>query len=181
MIRQTRAVEALDAKLDLVLALLRPTPEPSTIALLAIVEVERAGPQGSHRERPLIMAEKESIGKAQAKTLNVKNGFSINGVAVTASAADLNVITGASGAGSGKSQGGFATITGTGTVVSTLATITSVVAVLGADAALTGTYVTATKSGLTITLKVWKPTSNADPTPIASTTAVQVNWIATGT
>ena len=126
---------------------------------------------------------REHAGKIFAKKIYVgeDGGLTINGTAVTATAADLNTVAGASAESATKIQGGFATITGSGTVTSTLATLSSVVAVLGADAALTGTYVTATKSGLTITLKVWKPTSNADPTPIASTTAVQVNWIATGT
>jgi hypothetical protein len=54
------------------------------------------------------------------------------------------------------------------------------VASLDANAALTGEFVTCTFSGGTLTIAVWKPTGSGDVTPIASTTAVNVGWIAFG-
>ncbi len=84
---------------------------------------------------------------------------------------------------------GVATITGSGTVVTGLTTVVSVTATMQNDASLTnGTGTTATvgdQAGTpaagSVILKVWKPTSSADGTPIASAVAVQVNWIAVGT
>ena len=104
-----------------------------------------------------------------------------NGIAVDASGginyvdADGEVITGP-----GATVSGTKSVTGTGTVASGLTTITSVVATLKSDAALTGNSVTATWSGGTVTLKVWKPTSSSDCTPIASTAAKDVSYIITG-
>lgn len=83
---------------------------------------------------------------------------------------------------------GVAAITGSGDVVTGLASVVAIVANLQEDASLTnGNAVTATigdQAGTpaagSVTLKVWKPTSNSDPTPIASAAAVHVNWIALG-
>jgi hypothetical protein len=79
-----------------------------------------------------------------------------------------------------KIVGGVAAITGTGTVTHGLTTVTAVVVSLKDDVALTGDTVSATWSGTTVTLKVWKRTSSADCTPIAATAAKNVNWIAYG-
>ncbi len=97
------------------------------------------------------MAEKERIGRAQAKTLVV------GGVVVP------------------KVAGGQATVTGT--AVATPAgfkAITSVVATIGQADAAAGETVTAAWSGTTITFSVWK----SDFT--ASTTPTVVNWVAIG-
>lgn len=107
------------------------------------------------------MAERERLGKTSARTLNATS-LKVGGVAVP------------------PAVGGIATITGSGTVTAALNSITAVTATLGANAALAGTYVTASFSGLTITLKVWKPTATGDCTPIASTAALAVQWIAIG-
>lgn len=80
----------------------------------------------------------------------------------------------------GSAVGGQVSVTGTATVAPTLNAIVSVVATLGAAAALTGSIVEATWSGLTITLTVTEPTSSSNPTPVASTTPTLVNWIAVG-
>lgn len=127
------------------------------------------------------MAEKERGGKHIDKTLNVTGTFKLASVQVTASAADLNTLTGASVEAATKTQGGTVSITGTGTVASTLATITSVVACLGVNSSANANEVTATWSGQTITFAVWKPTSNSNPVPIASTTATAVNYVVVGT
>lgn len=83
---------------------------------------------------------------------------------------------------------GVASITGSGDVVTGLTTVVAVVATLQSDAALTGHLVTATigdQAGTpaagSVTVKVWKPTSAGDCTPIASVAAKSVNWIAVGT
>jgi len=80
---------------------------------------------------------------------------------------------------------GSSSITGAtgGDITTSLATVVAVCANLGEDADLTASMVTAALGGTAghITLKVWKPTSNADPTPILSTNAKTVNWIAIGT
>lgn len=87
-----------------------------------------------------------------------------------------------------RSASGVASVTGSGDVATGLTTVVAVVATLQDDAALTGSMVTATvgdQAGApakgSVTLKVWKPTSSADPTPIAATAAKSVNWIAFGT
>lgn len=92
-------------------------------------------------------------------------------------------------AGGYKLARGVATITGSGTVVTGLATVVSIVATLAADASLTnGIAVTASigdQAGApaagSVNIKVWKSTGSGDVTPIASTAAVGVNWIAVGT
>ena len=79
-----------------------------------------------------------------------------------------------------KVAGGKATITGTGAVSSGLAKITSATTCLGQDSSLAAMRVTATWNGSTITFKVTKPTSSTDGTPIPSTAATVINWIAFG-
>jgi hypothetical protein len=87
-----------------------------------------------------------------------------------------------------RTASGVASVTGTGDVATGLTTVVAVVATLQDDAALTGSITTATvgdQAGTpakgSVTLKVWKPTSSTDPTPIASSAAKSVNWIAVGT
>lgn len=84
---------------------------------------------------------------------------------------------------------GVANITGSGTVVTGLATVVSVQATMVEDSSLTnGTTVTATignQAGTppagSVILKVWKPTSSVDATPIPGAAAVNLNWLAVGT
>lgn len=83
---------------------------------------------------------------------------------------------------------GVASITGSGDVVTGLKTVVAVVASPADDASLTAaTTVTATigdQAGTPaagkVTLKAWVPTSNSNPTPTASGSAVSINWIALG-
>jgi hypothetical protein len=76
---------------------------------------------------------------------------------------------------------GVSAITGTGTVSHGLATVVAVMATLKDDVSLAGNEVSAAVSGTTVTLKVWKPTSNTDCTPIAATAAKNVHWLVIGT
>lgn len=79
--------------------------------------------------------------------------------------------------------GTLSVASGSGTVLAAahgLTTITSVVACLGTDANIDANDVTATWSGTTVTIKVWKPTSVSNPTPIAATVTKAVNYIITG-
>jgi len=83
---------------------------------------------------------------------------------------------------------GVTNVTGTATVATGLTTVTSVVACLSADAALTGTMVSATigdQAGApaagSVILSVFQPTATNNATPTASSTATAVNWIAIGT
>lgn len=134
------------------------------------------------------MAERERLGKASAQSLNVINEFYLGGVQVTATAAQLNaagsneVANGVVGIASGyKIARGVSSITGTGVVASGLTTIVSVVAVLKDNPSLNATLVSATFSGANITLNVWAPTSSSNCTPVASSTATNIEWIAIGT
>jgi hypothetical protein len=100
------------------------------------------------------MAEKERIGRTLAKSL------SVGGVAFPKVAA------------------GSLSVTGTGSVTAPagFTAITAVLATLGTDAALTGLTVSYVSTGLTVTLKVWKPTASGDATPIAATAAKTVSY-----
>jgi predicted secreted Zn-dependent protease len=76
-----------------------------------------------------------------------------------------------------KVQAGNQSVTGTGSVTVTgMTTISAVLVTLGTDAALTGLFVTYAITGLTVTLKVWKPTASGDCTPIAATAAKTVSY-----
>ena len=105
-----------------------------------------------------------------------------NGVAVDASAgyqftdSDGNVISGSGGA----YVAGTAAVTGTEAVDSGLTAITAVVATLKDDPTVNANAVTATWTGGTVTLKVWKPTAVDDCTPIASSTETDVSYIIIG-
>jgi hypothetical protein len=113
------------------------------------------------------MAQKERLGKVNAKTLAL-NGTSLGSVV--------------QGAASGyKVARGVASITGTGTVTHGLASVVAVVVSLKDDPALTATLASATWTGTTVTVKVWKPTASGDCTPIAATAAKNVNWLVIGT
>jgi hypothetical protein len=110
----------------------------------------------------------------------------LNGTEVTATAAQLNAAGGVSNAVAGAASGykiarGVASITGTGTVTHGLTTVVAVLATLKDDASINGNGVSAAVSGTTVTLKVWKPTSSADCTPIAATAAKNVHWLVIGT
>lgn len=76
---------------------------------------------------------------------------------------------------------GVAAVTGTGTVAHGLTAVVAVFAVMKDDASINAAWATAAVSGTTVTLKVWKPTSVSNPTPIASTTATNVHWLVIGT
>jgi hypothetical protein len=64
-----------------------------------------------------------------------------------------------------------------------LSAVSNVVASLASDASINGNVVTATAAGGAghITVKVWKPTSSGDCTPILATVAKTVRWVAIGT
>jgi len=78
---------------------------------------------------------------------------------------------------------GETVVTGTADIATGLTTVVQAVACLEADPSLNAHLVSVADSGVggNITLKVWKPTGAADCTPIASTTATSVRWIAVGT
>lgn len=80
---------------------------------------------------------------------------------------------------------GSTTVTGSklAIAVSGLSTITGVVASLDTGSGAVNEWVSASPSTTrgAIDIYVWKPTGVADTTPIASTTARLVRWIATGT
>lgn len=80
---------------------------------------------------------------------------------------------------------GVTSVTGAtaGDITTGLATVIAVVAVIGADASLAADRVTSLPGGTAghITVKVWKPTAAGDCTPILSTAATNVNWVAVGT
>ena len=109
------------------------------------------------------------------RNLTVKN-LTVTG-SMTGPASGLTSSPAASGP---KSAGGKTSITGSGIVASGLTAITAVVVCLGQDASLAAIGATATWSGTNITIKVTRPTSNLDCTPVASTAATVVNWIAIG-
>lgn len=126
-------------------------------------------------------------GIERVPALDVRRLF-LNDVEVTATAAQLNaagsneVVNPIVGVAAGyKIARGVSSITGTGVVASGLTTIVVVVAVLKDNPSLNATLVSATFTGANITLNVWKPTATGDCTPIASTTATNVEWIAIGT
>jgi hypothetical protein len=112
----------------------------------------------------------------------------LNGTEVTATAAQLNsaassgVANAVAGAAAGyKIARGVTAITGTGTVAHGLTTVVAVLATLKDDISINGNEVSAAFTGTTVTLKVWKPTSSADCTPIAATAAKNVSWLVIGT
>jgi hypothetical protein len=110
---------------------------------------------------------------ASAAELNILDG-------VTRTAAQINLL--AQGVAAGyKVARGVGAVTGTLVVASGLTTIIAVVATLKTDPAVTAQWCSATWSGTDITLKTWKPTAVDDATPIAGTTAADVNWVAIGT
>lgn len=106
---------------------------------------------------------KERIGKLFVKKLIVQSAETLGGSPITPT-----------------DPGGVVAITGTGTVTTVLNTITSVQATLKDNPSIAAFLVSATWSGQTITLNVWKPTSSSNPTPIAATAAANVQWSAFG-
>jgi hypothetical protein len=80
---------------------------------------------------------------------------------------------------------GLTSITGAtgGDIDTGLSAVSNVVASLASDASIDANVVTGTAGGGAghITLKVWKPTSSGDCTPILATVAKTVRWIAIGT
>lgn len=125
---------------------------------------------------------REHNGHIFTKKLDVGESLAIAGTPITATAADINTLAGAAAEGAQtKLQGGTLAVTGTGTVTVTLATLTSAVASLQTAESINGDTVSVAWTGLVITFSVWKPTSTTNPTPIASTTATTVNWMALGT
>lgn len=126
-------------------------------------------------------------GIERVPALDVRRLF-LNDVEVTATAAQLNaagsneVANPVVGTAAGfKIARGVSSITGSGVVASGLTTIVAVVATLKDDPSLNAHLASATFTGANITLKVWKPTASGDCTPIASTTATNVEWVAIGT
>jgi len=76
--------------------------------------------------------------------------------------------------------GGSITVTGTATLVTGLTNITSIQLELLVNASSTAFTATASISGGTVTISVWQHTSNSNPTPILSSTATPVSWLAFG-
>ena len=78
---------------------------------------------------------------------------------------------------------GGSSVTGSLEVATGLKTVVQAVACLKDNPSLTGAWASVADSATVgnILLKVWKPTSAADCTPIAATVAVNVRWIAIGT
>jgi len=134
--------------------------------------------------------------------LNVQKKFSIGGVEVTASAAELNALDGMTktaaelnkqieGASAGYkiARGVHTTVAASDTVVTGLATVVAVVATLESDPVLDPIMVTASignqsnaPAAGSVYIKTWQPTAANDVTPIAATTfGKKVNWIAIGT
>jgi len=104
-----------------------------------------------------------------------------NGTKITVSATAINNLI--QGAGTGyKIKEGTVTVTGTAEVVTGLNKVYNVIAVIQSDISLNAMFVSAMPSATAgrITIKVWKPTSATDITPVASTTATTVGWIAIG-
>ena len=116
--------------------------------------------------------------------LNVETGGDLqsNGVSILNSLAAGSVAGVAAGY---KLARGVTSVTGAtgGDITTGLGTVIAVVAVLGADASLNANAVSAVVGGTAghITVKVWKPTATGDCTPILSTTATNVEWVAIGT
>jgi 3D (Asp-Asp-Asp) domain-containing protein len=113
----------------------------------------------------------------------------LDGVAMTASAAALNAVSGGVAAGYKIARGQLTTVTAADTVVTGLATVVAVVASLESDpvddpfmvSAQIGDQAGAPAAGSVI-IKSWKNTGGTDPTPLAATTfSKKVNWIAIGT
>lgn len=82
---------------------------------------------------------------------------------------------------------GVASVTGSGDIVTGLKTVVAVIACQQDDASINASMVTASigdQAGApaagSIRVKVWAPTSNSNPTPVASTTPTNVNWVALG-
>ena len=104
------------------------------------------------------------------------NGIAVGPDGIATTDADGEVLANSGGA----ITRGVASVTGSLAVTTGLTTITAAVVTLNADAALTGHVATCTFTGGTLTIKVWKPTSSSDTTPIAATAAKSVSWIAIG-
>jgi hypothetical protein len=116
--------------------------------------------------------------------INIESGgaLKVAGVDVTTAVATGGVAGVAAGY---KIARGSTSVTGaTGGDINTgLATVLGVAASIGADISLNANEVSAALSATPghITVKVWKPTATGDCTPIASTTATVINWVAVGT
>lgn len=121
--------------------------------------------------------------------LNVDKKLSIGGTQVTATAAQINLLTQGVAAGY-KIARGVATITADSQdVVTGLTTVVSVNATLAGDPVATHSQCSASigdQNGApaagSIRIKSWKPTSTSNPILVAATTPwVTVNWVAIGT
>lgn len=134
--------------------------------------------------------------------LNVQKKFSIGGVEVTPSAAELNALDGMTktaaemnkqvegvAAGYKVARGVHTTVAASDTVVTGLASVVAIVATMESDPVLDPLMVSASigdQAGAPVAgsvyIKTWQPTAVNDVTPIAATTfGKKVNWIAIGT
>jgi hypothetical protein len=78
---------------------------------------------------------------------------------------------------------GLADVTSSSTITAAthgLTSVSHIVANLAQDASIDASDVTTTVSGTSIVIKVWKPTSSGNPTPIAATLPRAVSWMAIG-
>lgn len=76
--------------------------------------------------------------------------------------------------------GGRATVTGSGKVPTGLASIAAASVCLGQDPSLAAMGVSVTWSGGTLAVKVARPASAADATPVPAAAPAVVHWIAIG-
>lgn len=123
---------------------------------------------------------------ASGGVINLETGaqLQVNGVDVTAAAASgIAAVAGVAAAYKIARGESVLDASNPTPIASGLATIVSVVATLkGSAAPGVGTcLITAVISGTTINFYAWKPTSNSDPTLVASTGTESFYWTAIGT
>ena len=127
------------------------------------------------------------MGRLVRRYIRAYNGTVVNNLAVgnTLTVKDEDVSKAIIGASAGKKiVMGQESVTGTADVdlTSEFSAIDFVTASLAEDMSLDANGVSAEKGATAghITLKVWKPTSSADCTPIAATVAKKVNYVVIG-
>lgn len=113
--------------------------------------------------------------------------LTLNGTAVTSTAAEVNLLSGMTGPVDGLATG-YHLARGTATVTASLAVNTGLSAIVGAVCTLRHgaapadpTVVTHNFSNATLTIYGWKATSANTTTLVASSTAATIHWIAVGT
>lgn len=134
----------------------------------------------------------DAVETAKIKDLNVTAGKLAADAVETAKIKDANVTVGkldtplqalVLGAAAGyKIARGITAVTGTNDLTTGLATVVAFACTLAEDPSADATIATAVLGAAGhITLKVWKPTAEANTAPIAAVLAKNVSWIAIGT